>query len=98
MKKFYKFKVGDKVLITKAAKDGENQWETYWTSNMDCTIGKVFTIRREWCYREDKKTNSYYLDGEFSEPLARNCVFPDFVFKLIKNKKEPKWKNCWRES
>ncbi len=38
------FKVGDKVKVLRKAEDFEDGWSTFWCSEQDKTIGKVYQI------------------------------------------------------
>jgi hypothetical protein len=66
-----KFKVGDKVLITRASTEEEyNLWGDGWISDMDKYIGSFCVI--EAVYEED---NTAYLSN------AGDWAYPIFVLK-----------------
>lgn len=63
-----KFKVGDRVLVTRKLRDGEDDHHCGWLPTMDDMVGKEYTIERisEW--------GNCYLDG---------CYFPQATLQSI---------------
>ena len=69
-----KFKVGDKVLVTKAAISHERSWENSWVSPMNNAVGKILTIK------------GFTGDGEqvyFKEEFVKGYLFPLFVLEKV---------------
>lgn len=63
-----KFKVGDKVKVTRIAASYEGNWQDAWDSDMDDFVGDTAEIT------DSAETSGYELDGEY--------WFPEFVLEL----------------
>lgn len=70
-----KFKVGDKVLVTRMAKDNENGWNNSWAPEMNKLVGEI------------SKVTKIGDDGR-GIILEDNFYYPEFVLKKVSNAKE----------
>jgi hypothetical protein len=78
-----KFKVGDRVRITRIAKSRERGWQNSWTPEMDATVGQIGTvIDISAAFRHDVDVNVPGTDGTLG--------YPDFVLRLVPKKKRVK--------
>jgi len=75
-----KFKVGDKVRITRKAASHELGWENDWVSYMDKAVGNVGTV---------KSINDHLeYDVTVSGPKVPSFGYPSFVLELVKDIKD----------
>jgi hypothetical protein len=70
------FKVGDNVLVTRAASSKEDGWGCSWVNSMDCYVGCTFKIT------EDRNSAGFMLG-------SNGYFFPYFILQLV-GKKESK--------
>lgn len=74
-----KFKVGDRVRITRRAESHEQGWKNSWESpEMDRTVGKIGTV---------VNINPVRHDIQVRVPRCDNWGFPSFVLELVPKKK-----------
>jgi hypothetical protein len=74
-----KFKVGDKVLITKPKLDKENYSldGIKWVSEMDDNIGKIFTLTKNQLLKLRDMFSCYAWRNSIYEILQDNAIQPD---------------------
>ena len=68
-----KYKIGDKVRVTRIAASHKNGWTNSWNSCMDCCVGKLFSVV------QDHKRSGYTLDTR--AVTSCNYSFPEFVLE-----------------
>jgi hypothetical protein len=71
----HKLSVGDKVKVTRAAKDFEDGWMCLWDTDMNACVGEILEIRA-------------FEDGYGVELRRGNhgypCLYPYFVLEVVK--------------
>ena len=66
-----KFKVGDKVKVTRKCNSYEGDWENWWSSEMDKCVNETYKITNEF----PMSSNGYKLDCGY--------WFPEFVLEKV---------------
>jgi len=70
-----KFKIGDKVLVTRMAKDHENGWNNSWAPEMNKLVGEISKVTE-------------IGDGGRGIRLEDYFYYPEFVLEKVSNAKE----------
>lgn len=81
-KKDVKFKVGDKVRITRKSRSGARGWSNSWMFEMNSSVGRTGIVTNIGLHH-DVEVRMYTPGREYDTDYG----YPDFVLKLVKAKK-----------